>query len=143
MGVAFVLAALARAKVTAAAFPSDAVTFGVGLWIVWAGISVRWWSFRTLGRYFTLDIMISADQPVITAGPYHFVRHPSYAGLLLVFGGIGVMYANWLSLVAMVLLPLIGPMDRIHVEEAALSATLGDAYRSYAANHKRIIPFVW
>jgi len=43
----------------------------------------------------------------------------------------------------MVLLPLIGLMDRIHVEEAALSATLGDAYRSYAANHKRIIPFVW
>jgi protein-S-isoprenylcysteine O-methyltransferase Ste14 len=53
------------------------------------------------------------------------------------------MYATWLSLVALLLLPLIGIMYRMHVEEAALSATLGDAYRSYAARRTRIIPFVW
>lgn len=143
MGGAFVLAALARAKVTAAAFRGDAVTFGVGLAIVWSGIGLRWWSFRTLGRYFTVDVMTSADQPVITTGPYRVLRHPSYAALLLVFAGIGVMFANWLSLVALILLPLIALMNRIRVEEAALSATLGEAYRSYAASHKRIIPFVW
>jgi protein-S-isoprenylcysteine O-methyltransferase Ste14 len=140
---AFVLAGLARDNVTAAAFPSDAVTFGIGLAIVWAGVGLRWWSFRTLGRYFTLDVMTSADQPVITTGPYRIVRHPSYAGLLLVLAGIGSMYANWLSLGAMILLPLLGLMNRMRVEEAALSATLGEAYRSYATSHKRIIPFVW
>lgn len=139
----FLLAALARVKVGAAAFPGDAVTFGAGLAIVWTGISLRWWSFRTLGRYFTFDVMASADQPVVAAGPYRFVRHPSYAGLLLVFAGIGVMYANWLSLVILVLLPLAGLVNRIHVEEAALSVTVGEAYRSYAARRKRIIPFVW
>ena len=31
----------------------------------------------------------------------------------------------------------------MRVEEAALSATLGDTYRSYAATHKRLIPFIW
>ena len=139
----FVLAGLARDKVTAAAFPSDAVTFGLGLAIVWAGVGLRWWSFRTLGRYFTIDVMTSADQPVITTGPYRLVRHPSYAGLLLVFAGIGIMFANWLSLGALTLLPLLGLMHRIRVEEAALSATLGEAYRSYARSHKRIIPFLW
>jgi protein-S-isoprenylcysteine O-methyltransferase Ste14 len=141
--VALVLAALARGKVMAAAFPGDAVTFGIGLAIVWAGVGLRWWSHRALGRYFTLDVMTSTDQPVIAVGPYRFVRHPSYAGLLLVFAGIGIMYANWLGLVAMILLPLLGLMYRIHVEEAALSATLGDAYGSYAVSRKRIIPFVW
>jgi len=60
-----------------------------------------------------------------------------------VFAGVGIVYANWLSLVAMILLPLIGLVYRIHVEEAALSATVGEAYRSYAASHRRIIPFVW
>jgi protein-S-isoprenylcysteine O-methyltransferase Ste14 len=140
---AFVLAALARAKVTAAALPGDAVTFGIGLSIVWTGIGLRWWSFRALGRYFTFDVMTSADQPVITTGPYRIVRHPSYAGLLLVLAGIVIMYANWLSLVVVILLPLIGLMYRIRVEEAALSAALGEAYRSYAASRKRIIPFVW
>lgn len=142
MGGALILAALAR-KITAVAIPGGGVVFGIGLSIVWAGIGLRWWSFRALGRYFTFDVMTSTDQPVIAAGPYHFVRHPSYAGLLLVFAGVGIVYANWLSLVAMILLPLIGLVYRIHVEEAALSATVGEAYRSYAASHRRIIPFVW
>ncbi|MBV9280554.1 MAG: isoprenylcysteine carboxylmethyltransferase family protein [Chloroflexi bacterium] len=141
---AFLLASLARSKVTAAAFPGDAVTFGIGLTIVWAGIGLRWWSQRTLGRYFTLDVMTSTDQPIITTGPYRFVRHPSYAGLLLIFPGIGIdVYPNWLSLAAMTLLPLGGLMYRMRVEESALSATLGEEYTSYAASRKRIIPFVW
>jgi protein-S-isoprenylcysteine O-methyltransferase Ste14 len=139
----FGLAALARDKATAAAFPSDAVTFGLGLAIVWVGVGLRWWSFHTLGRYFTVDVMTSTDQPVITTGPYRFLRHPSYAGLLLILTGIGSMYANWLSLAAVMVLPLLGLMNRIRVEEAALSATLGESYRSYASSHKRIIPFVW
>jgi protein-S-isoprenylcysteine O-methyltransferase Ste14 len=137
------LAALARSKVTSAGFPSDAVTFGIGLAVIWGGVGLRWWSFWTLGRYFTIDVMTSPDQPVITTGPYRFVRHPSYAALLLVIAGLGSMYANWLSLAVVIVLPLLALMNRMRVEEAVLSATLGDAYRSYAAGHKRIIPFLW
>jgi protein-S-isoprenylcysteine O-methyltransferase Ste14 len=139
----YLLAVLARARVTAAAFPSDAVTFGIGMAMVWAGVALRWWCFRTLGRYFTIDVMTSTDQPVIDSGPYSIVRHPSYAGLLLVFVGGGILLANWLSLVVMIALPFFGLMNRMRVEEAALSATLGDAYRLYAAHRKRLIPFVW
>jgi protein-S-isoprenylcysteine O-methyltransferase Ste14 len=140
---AIVLATRARTGVMAAAFPGGAVTFGIGLAVVWAGVALRWWSFRTLGRYFTFDVMTSSDQPVITTGPYRAIRHPGYAGLLFVFTGIGIMFANWLSLAALILLPLGSLVYRIRVEEAALSTTLGDAYRSYAAGRKRIIPFVW
>jgi len=141
--VSFALAALARSRVTAAGFPNGAVTFGIGLAVVWAGVGLRWWSFRTLGRYFTIDVMTSTDQPVISTGPYRILRHPSYAALLLILAGIGIMEANWLSLAAVILLPLVGLVNRIRVEEAALSATLGEAYTSYAATHRRIIPFVW
>jgi protein-S-isoprenylcysteine O-methyltransferase Ste14 len=141
--VALILASQARTNVTAASFPGDAVTFGIGFAIVWAGIGLRWWSIRMLGRYFTFDVMTSADQPVITAGPYRVLRHPGYAGLLLVFTGIGVTFANWLSLAALILLPLVGLVYRIRVEEAALSENLGDAYKSYASARKRLIPFVW
>jgi protein-S-isoprenylcysteine O-methyltransferase Ste14 len=140
---AILLASLARAKVAAAAFPASPVTVALGLAFLWAGMGLRWWSFRTLGRYFTFDVMTSSDQPVITTGPYRFVRHPSYAGLLLIFVGIGITEANWLSLAALILLPLLGLMNRIRVEEAALSATLGQRYATYAASRKRLIPFVW
>lgn len=141
--VGVLMAALVRTKVPAAALPNTAVTFGLGLVVVWLGLGLRWWSFRTLGRYFTFEVMASADQQVITTGPYRLVRHPSYTGLLLIFAGIGLLLANWLSLAALLLSSLIGLLYRIHVEEAALAATVGDAYRSYAARHKRLLPFLW
>ena len=137
-----VLAALAL-RVMATAFPYNALISAISLAVIWAGIGLRWWCFRTLGRYFTYTVMTSADQPVISTGPYHLLRHPSYTGLLLILGGIGLSYGNWLSLAALTLLPLIGFANRIHVEEAALSATLGAAYTTYASGRRRIIPFVW
>ena len=137
------LAQLAVARVTATAFPSSAVILGISLCVVWAGIALRWWCFRTLGHYFTIIVMTSADQPVITTGPYRVLRHPSYAAILLILGGIGISLGNWLSLAALIFLPLVGFINRIRVEEAALSAALGTAYTTYASSRKRIIPFVW
>ena len=136
------LAALAL-RVTAASIQYSAVMFGISLAVVWAGLGLRWWSFRTLGRYFTFTVMTSANQPVITTGPYRVLRHPSYAGIMLILAGIGLTYGNWLSLAALILVPLVGFTYRINVEEAALSSTLGDAYTTFAGGRKRIIPFVW
>ena len=96
-----------------------------------------------LGRYFTFTFMTSANQPVITTGPYRLLRHPSYAGILLILGGIGLSLGNWLSPAALILLHLAGFIYRIHVEEAALSAVLGGAYTTYAGGRKRIVPLVW
>ena len=117
-------------RVTPTALPYDPATFAVSLGAVWAGIGLRWWSFRTLGRYFTFTVMTSANQPVITTGPYRVLRHPSYTGILLILAGIGLGFGNWLSLAAITLVPLAGFVYRIRVEEAALSATLGSAYAS-------------
>jgi protein-S-isoprenylcysteine O-methyltransferase Ste14 len=43
----------------------------------------------------------------------------------------------------MALLPLAVILWRIHIEEDALLAALGDRYRSFAAHHKRLIPLLW
>ena len=63
----------------------------VGLVVVWCGIALRFWSFRALGRYFTFTVQTSPDQPVISSGPYRFVRHPSYAAILLIVMGVGTL----------------------------------------------------
>ena len=141
-----VVAAVAAAlvvRVPATAMPGGPVTFGIGLAIGWAGIGLRWWSFRTLGRYFTFTVQTSADQPVITSGPYRFVRHPSYTGIMLALIGVGSTYGNWLSAAVFAAVILVGFVNRIRVEEAALSATLGGAYTSYALGRKRLVPLVW
>lgn len=120
-----------------------AVAAWVGLVLFWGGISLRLWSFQTLGRYFTLTIQTSSDQPVIANGPYQLIRHPSYAGLLLVIVAVGLFIGNWWSLVCLSVAMAGALVFRIRVEERALMQNLGDGYRDYAATHKRLVPFIW
>jgi protein-S-isoprenylcysteine O-methyltransferase Ste14 len=120
-----------------------AVADWIGLVLLWGGISLRFWSFRTLGRYFTFIVQTSSDQPVITSGPYRVIRHPSYAGLLLIVMGVGLFIGNWLSLASLTAAVACGLVLRIRVEERALLQSLGDSYRAYAATHKRLVPLIW
>ncbi len=120
-----------------------AVAEWIGLVLFWSGISLRLWSFHTLGRYFTFTVQTSRDQPVIVDGPYRLIRHPSYAGLLLVIMAVGLFIGNWWSLVCLTGTITGGLVFRIRVEERALTRNLGDRYLSYAATHKRLVPFIW
>jgi protein-S-isoprenylcysteine O-methyltransferase Ste14 len=134
---------LAPHVVAAAAIRPEAAAFAAGLVILLAGLVLRGWSFKALGQYFTHTVMVSSDQPVIASGPYRLLRHPSYTGVLLACMGIGLAAANWVSVATLTLLPLAFLLWRIHVEENALLATVGDRYRSYASQHKRLVPLVW
>lgn len=140
---ASVMLYLAPRFVPAAAIRPGAAAFAAGMTVLLGGLVLRGWSIKTLGKYFTGRVMVSADQPVITAGPYHLLRHPSYTGLLLACAGVGLASANWVAVAAMVLLPVAAILWRIHAEEDALLATLGDRYRAYASQHKRLVPLVW
>jgi protein-S-isoprenylcysteine O-methyltransferase Ste14 len=107
------------------------------------GIFVRQWSIQTLGRFFTGDVRVSGHQPVIDRGPYRWARHPSYGGLIIFFIGFGLSLTNFISLVILAVVPTAGLIARIHFEERALLATLGEPYRRYAATRKRLIPGIW
>lgn len=136
------LAALAL-KVSPLAFAPTTAAYVVSLGLIWSGVALRWWCFRTLGRYFTFAVMTDPEQPVVTSGPYSVVRHPGYSGILLILAGLGLGYGNWLSLAALTVVPFAGFVHRIRIEEAALTATLGARYTSYAHGRKRIVPLVW
>ena len=94
-----------------------AVAEWIGLVLFWSGISLRLWSFHTLGRYFTFTVQTSNDQPVIVDGPYRVIRHPSYAGLLLIIMAFGLFIGNWWSLVCLTGAITGGLVFRIRVEE--------------------------
>lgn len=134
---------LARRVPSADIHASRLIVFVVALAIMWAGMALRYSAFRALGRYFTFTVQTSADQQVISAGPYRVLRHPSYAGGVLILAGVGLALGNWLSFAANLCIPLVGVINRILVEERALHETLGDAYASYAAGRKRLVPLVW
>jgi protein-S-isoprenylcysteine O-methyltransferase Ste14 len=140
---AIVLLKLSPKIAPAATIHPPLVSVIVGIVVFSSGEGIRIWSKVTLGRYFTYTVQTSSDQPVITSGPYRFVRHPSYTGILLIAIGAGFVWGNWLGLAVLTLLTLVGVTYRIYVEEKALLEELGDRYRTYAEHHKRLIPFVW
>jgi protein-S-isoprenylcysteine O-methyltransferase Ste14 len=134
---------LGRAVAPGAVIGGGVFLFALGAVVGWAGSLLRWWSFASLGKYFTVVVTTSADQPVIGRGPYRVLRHPSYTGLLLMFAGVGVMVGNWLGAVGAFVLVLIALIHRLRIEERALIAAVGDRYREFAASRARLIPYLW
>lgn len=108
-----------------------------------AGIGLRWWAILALGPLFTTNVAVAPEQKVLSSGPYRWIRHPAYAGILLAFLGCGWHFGSWLSTAALVL-PVLGAiLYRMRVEETALLKVLGAEYRGYQLRTKALIPRIF
>jgi protein-S-isoprenylcysteine O-methyltransferase Ste14 len=131
------------------AFPAFAVDshwkplFDLGIVIWLSGALFRFYSMRTLGRFFTYDVAISTGQSLIEHGPYRWLRHPSYLGSLVAYIGFGMTLSNWLAICLPALCLGIAFAYRIRVEEQALVKGLGSPYQEYMRRTWRLIPFVF
>ena len=141
LGAAIALALTARSQVASMRLPMLART--VGVVVMWLGLALRVWAIVALGGAFRTTIEVDAEQTVVSTGPYRWVRHPSYCGLLLIVAGFGLSTGNWLSLAACVVVPLPALVRRIYLEEAELDRVLGAAYRTYESDKARLIPRLW
>jgi protein-S-isoprenylcysteine O-methyltransferase Ste14 len=106
-----------------------------------AGLVVMIWARVTIGRNWSGGVVLKENHEMVTSGPYRFVRHPIYSGLLLLVLGWAVWRGSpvgFLALTAM--LPLLGLKAR--AEEQLMIDHFGDAYRSYRARVKALIPYV-
>lgn len=117
--------------------------FVAGIVLMCAGIALRQWAVATLGRFFTIDVRVQPSQTVVDRGPYRWVRHPAYTGLILTFLGFGLALGNWAALAVAFLVPTAGLVYRINIEERALLDGLGELYRRFAASRPRLFPEVW
>ena len=117
--------------------------FLVGICLMLAGIGLRWYSAAILGKYFTFDVAIQTGQTLVESGPYRYVRHPSYSGAMLSLLGLGLALGNWAGLLVALCCMGLAYAYRISVEEAALTAALGDSYKQYVSRTWRLVPFVF
>ena len=118
-------------------------------WIAWVGVAVmtsgiwlRAWANRTLGAFYTRTLKTTQRQAVISNGPYRVLRHPGYAGVLLMWLGAGLALRNWIALVLMVGFLGWAYRRRINAEEEMLLTNIGKEYREYSRTW-RIIPFIY
>jgi protein-S-isoprenylcysteine O-methyltransferase Ste14 len=135
------LAAVARSSVPSLRVPGAGRAAGTV--VIWLGLALRIWAVVTLGAAFRTTVEVDLGQSVVSTGPYAWVRHPSYTGLLLIVAGFGLASGNWLAFVVCAVVPLPAVLWRIHVEEAELDRVLGDAYRAYRRRTTRLVPRVW
>lgn len=119
------------------------LVFFAGIGLMLAGIALRRYAMSVLGRYFTFDVAVQTGQAVVKAGPYRYVRHPSYTGALITQVGIGLALGNWASLLALLACTGTAYAYRISVEETALVTALGEPYEAYRRQTWRLIPFLF
>jgi protein-S-isoprenylcysteine O-methyltransferase len=108
-----------------------------------AGLILRWWAIVTLGRFFTVDVTIEKDHELVERGPFRWIRHPSYSGVLLAFVGWGMTLWNWAAMLVVLVPIFIAFVRRMNVEEKALRAALGERYEEYMRRTKRLIPGIY
>ena len=118
----------------------DPVLAGVGLLLVLLGMALRIAAGRALGTWWSLRVEIQPNHTLVQTGPYRYVRHPAYLGMLIVCLGLPIAFQSvWATVVmALAVWPAVG--YRVQVEDALLERHFGDEYREYARRTPRLIP---
>lgn len=62
-----------------------------GIAVFLAGKLLKWWAIVSLGRLWTFHVLVLPGTPLVTTGPYRFLRHPNYLGLLGEIAGVALM----------------------------------------------------
>jgi protein-S-isoprenylcysteine O-methyltransferase Ste14 len=118
-------------------------------WLAWAGVALvaagllfTVWARVHLGRNWSGIVTIKQGHELVTRGPYAFVRHPIYSGLLLAFAGWAIATGEWRGVLAVV---IVGAAfwRKLRVEERWLHEQFGDTYDVYRHRVAALVPFVF
>jgi len=114
----------------------------VGVVLFVLGMALVYWSGVALGRLYSGDVTLQESHRLVTVGPYRLIRHPRYAGGILLGVGLSLLFDSWIGLLATALFVAI-ILFRIKDEEALMSQAFGQQWGAYCARTHRLVPFVW
>jgi protein-S-isoprenylcysteine O-methyltransferase Ste14 len=114
-----------------------------GLIFIGIGSALFLWARRKLGKYYSGHVSVVEGQCLVQSGPYRIIRHPAYAGYLLMCLGLALGYSSVTALVAIFSLLLPAIIYRLTLEEKFLVERFYEDFNKYAAVTKKIIPGIW
>ena len=106
------------------------------------GFVIMNWAAFSLGRQFSTEVTTQENHELITSGLYRYVRHPRYAGTLIFFVGISLLFLSLVGIGISVLLMIV-LLWRIADEEKFMEQQFQGAWRSYVRTTKKLIPFCY
>ncbi len=111
----------------------------VGLILTIFGLAFAAWARDVLGHNWSGRVIIQVDHQLITAGPYAYVRHPLYTGLITAFAGTALVSGDYGSLLGFIIAVNIFRL-KARREEQLLESEFGATYSSYPAHTGGILP---
>lgn len=105
------------------------------------GLFITVWARFTLGSNWSGTVTFKENHELITKGPYAFVRHPIYTGLLLMLVGTVLINGHALGFAVLALGTLMLWL-KLRDEERLMTKHFPDAYPAYKARVKALVPFV-
>ena len=121
--------------------PFEPGLFWASVVVVVLGMALTVWARRVLAGNWSALVTIKDDHELIRRGPYRFVRHPIYSGLLVALAASAVARGEWRGLVG-VAIAFAALWHKLGTEERWLTETFGPAYQRYQAEVSALIPFL-
>jgi len=118
--------------------PSLALYFS-GVAVVAAGLAFSVWARVYLGRNWSGTVTVKQDHELVRGGPYRYVRHPIYTGLLLAFAGCAIARDEWRGLVALAIV-YVALWRKLKLEERWMTEQFGEAYERFRAEVPALVP---
>jgi protein-S-isoprenylcysteine O-methyltransferase Ste14 len=112
---------------------------GIGLAFTGAGLCLAVWARMHLGKYWSGRITLKENHRVIQTGPYAWVRHPIYSGLILALFGTAITLGTIPAFAGFAFM-LISFLRKLKIEETWLRSQFGAEYAAYQSRVKALIP---
>lgn len=113
----------------------------LGAALTFAGLLFSVWARFVLAGNWSDFVQLKQDHELIVDGPYRWVRHPIYTGLILMFLGTAFAVGEWRGLLA-VAIAAIAFWRKLRREETVMRGAFGEAYARYAERVPALIPFL-
>jgi protein-S-isoprenylcysteine O-methyltransferase Ste14 len=113
----------------------------LGAALGYAGLACCAWARVTIAANWSSDVQLKRDHELIVVGPYRWVRHPIYTGVLLMFLGTALAVGEWRGVLA-VAVAAAAFWRKLRLEEAVMSRQFGETYARYAERVPALVPFL-
>ena len=97
-------------------------------------------AMKTLGKEWSLTARLVEGHKLATSGPYAFVRHPIYTGMLGMLAATGLAISHWAAVLVALVIFFIGTTIRVRSEERLLREAFGEQFETYARSVRAIVP---
>jgi len=121
--------------------PKKLLIFWLGSAITAGGLLFSIWARLHLGRNWSGTVTIKEDHELITGGPYAFVRHPIYLGILLAFIGSATACGQFRGIFSVTLV-FCSLWYKLRQEERWMHERFGDGYDRYCRHVAALVPFL-